>query len=352
MPQTRASRELPYQDYLADSHRPAFDGLRGIGFLFVITAHVPSVPLFRLLQGWTAVWVFLAMSGYLVTMLLLREEKRDGRFAFGSFLVKRFFRIVPAYVAAILVYGLACLAFAPFADDYAPFIARLPYYLAFVPEYADTDGFSIFTHSWTVGVELKFYLLFPPVAFLMLRNANARFAATAIAAALLTAEGSFLSQAYCAILCGAMLAFALERPRGYAVVAALTRVPVAVPLALVAALLVLLHYTTQFTAIAAVATYLIAYATVQPAAVAPLLNWRPLAYLGQRSYGAYLLHFLALRIGYLVVGGDGVTAGVVAALVCVVLTVPAAELLYRVVEQPGLACGRHLLRRLAPAAVR
>ena len=31
---------------LADSHRPAFDGMRGIGFLLVITAHIPSVPLF------------------------------------------------------------------------------------------------------------------------------------------------------------------------------------------------------------------------------------------------------------------------------------------------------------------
>src|SRR3954469_19684893 len=96
--------ELRYDDYLATSHRPAFDGLRGLGFLLVITAHIPSVPLFGFLQGWTAVWIFLTMSGYLVTMLMMREEKRIGRIAFGPFLVRRFHSIVPSYWGGILFY--------------------------------------------------------------------------------------------------------------------------------------------------------------------------------------------------------------------------------------------------------
>src|SRR3954468_8081446 len=209
--------------------------MRGIGFLLVITAHIPSVPLFGYLQGWTAVWLFFAISGYLVTMLMMREEKSHGGVAFGPFLVKRFFRIVPSYWMAILIYWLACFALPPLADDYPSFMERLPYFLAFVPEYANANGYSIFTHSWTVGVELKFYLLFPPVVFLMTRNANWRLAATAMAAALLTAVGTFNAQSYCAILCGCMLALAMERPRGYAIIAMLTRVPVVVPLGLVAA---------------------------------------------------------------------------------------------------------------------
>ena len=95
---------------------------------------------------------------------------------------------MPSYWAAILIYWLACYALPALQDDYAAFMVRLPSYLAFLPEYADTDGFSIFTHSWTVGVELKFYLLFPPAVFLMTRNTNCRFAAIAIAAALFTAH--------------------------------------------------------------------------------------------------------------------------------------------------------------------
>jgi peptidoglycan/LPS O-acetylase OafA/YrhL len=351
MPHTRASAGLHYEDYLATTDRRAFDGLRGIGFLLVITAHVPSVPLFGVLQGWTAVWIFLTMSGYLVTMLMMREEKRTGHIAFGPFLVRRFFRIVPSYWVAILIYWLGCYALPSLQDDYGAFMMRLPFYLAFVPEYADTDGFSIFTHSWTVGVELKFYLLFPPAVFLMTKNANWRFAATAIAAAVFTVQGSFLAEAYCAVLFGAMLALALERPGGYAFVAKLTRVPIVVPVALIAGLLALLRFSEQFTALAAVATYLLAYTIVQEAAVSRVLSWRPLAYLGQRSYGAYLLHFLALRIGYMAFGNDSTTAGLLAACVCLALTVPAAELLYRTIERPGRIYGQQLLSRTRVVAV-
>jgi len=342
---SHADGALSYSDYLADSHRPAFDGMRAIGFLMVITAHIPSVPLFGYLQGWTAVWMFFAISGYLVTMLMLREEKRHGGVAFRPFLIKRFFRIVPSYWMAILIYGLACLALPRLAEDYESFAARLPYYLSFMPEYANANGYNIFTHAWAVGVELKFYVFFPPAIFLLIKDANWRFAATATAAAVLTAIGTFNAQSYCAIMFGAMLALVLERPCGYAVIARLTRVPVAVPLALVAALFVLLRYSEQLTAVALVATYVVAYAIVQQAKMSRILSWRPLVYLGQRSYGAYLLHFLAICIGYLFFGNDTAVGGLLTAGFCLALTVPAAELLYRLIERPGIDYGRLLISR-------
>ena len=59
-----------------------------------------GVPLFSYLQGWTAVWVFFAISGYLVTMLLIREERKNGTIAYGPCLITRSFRIVPGYAAA------------------------------------------------------------------------------------------------------------------------------------------------------------------------------------------------------------------------------------------------------------
>jgi len=270
--------------------------------------------------------------------------------AFGPFLVKRFFRIVPSYWMAILVYWLACFALLP--DDYESFTERLPYFLSFNPEYANANGYSIFTHSWTVGVELKFYLLLPPVVFLMIKNANGRFAVTAVMAAVLTVIGSFNAQSYCAILCGVMLAFALERPRGYAAIAMLTRVPVVVPLAFVIAVFVMLRYTEQLTVVAVVATYLVAYCILQPAAVLRVLAWQPLVYLGQRSYGAYLLHFLAIRIGYLIFGNDTAIGGLLTACFCLAVTVPAAELMYRAIEKPGVDFGRRLISRMGSPVVR
>ena len=147
-----------------------------------------------------------------------------------------------------------------------------------------------------------------------------------------------------------MLALALERPRGYAVIAALTRVPVVVPLGFVVALFVMLRYTEQLTAVALVATYLVAYAIVQQGALLRILTWKPLVYLGQRSYGAYLLHFLAIRIGYLVFGNDTALGGFLTACFCLAVTVPAAELMYRAIERPGMEYGRRLLQRPGPVA--
>jgi peptidoglycan/LPS O-acetylase OafA/YrhL len=201
------------------------------------------------------------------------------------------------------------------------------------------------THTWTVGVEVKFYLLFPPVVFLLMSNANWRIAITAMVAALLIAIGTFRAQSYLAILCGVLLALVLERPRGYAIVAMLTRVPVALPLGLVAALFVMLRYTEQLTAVALVATYLVAYATLQEGTLVSILTWKPLAYLGQRSYGAYLLHFLAIRIGYLLFPDGTAMSGFLTACFCLAVTVPAAEVMYQLIEAPSMGYGRRLLKK-------
>jgi peptidoglycan/LPS O-acetylase OafA/YrhL len=154
-------------------------------------------------------------------------------------------------------------------------------------------------------------------------------------------------------MCGALLAFAMERPKAYAVIARLTRVPAVVPLALVVALFVLLDYSEdQFTAVAAVATFWIAYAIVQAHRVTRVLAWRPLVFLGQRSYGAYLLHFLALRLGYLVFGSDTPMNGFLSALFCLAVTIPAADLMYRAIELPAIAWARDWLDRRGANATR
>jgi peptidoglycan/LPS O-acetylase OafA/YrhL len=335
-------KELGFSDYRTTTFRPGFDGLRGLGFLLVVTAHIPAVPWFSYLQGWTAVWLFFAISGYLVAMLLIREERKAG-IAYGAFLIRRFARIVPAYEVAILVYWGALYFLGRSDGEYDVFMARLPYYLTFMPEYANTTVYNIFVHTWIIGIELKFYLFFPALVFLLIRNERWRFGVTAITAALLTAQGSFTAQAYCAILAGVMLAQLLEWPRAYAVIARLTRVPAAVPMGFVVALFVMLRYIEVLPAVAAVATYLVAYVILQDGVFRRVLGHGPLVYLGQRSYGAYLLHLLAIRFGYMAFGDSSALAGFMTAVFAVAITIPAAELLYRAVERPCIDfAGRRL----------
>jgi peptidoglycan/LPS O-acetylase OafA/YrhL len=341
--------ELSFVDYQAGTFRRGFDGLRGIGFLLVVTAHIPAVSLFSYLQGWTAVWVFFSISGYLVTMLLIREERKAGRIAFGSFLVKRFFRIVPGYAAAIFIYWVALFSLPPLAGEYQLFMARLPYYLTLMPEYAQTNVFTIFVHSWIIGIETKFYVFFPAIVFLFIKNGAWRFGATAVATALLTAQGSFTAHSYCAILAGAMLAQILEWPRGYAAVAVMTRVPAVVPMALVVALFIMLRYVEVLPAVAAVATYLVAHVMLRESIMRRLLTYGPLIYLGQRSYGAYLLHVLAIHVGYMAFDTTSTAGGLLTTCFTLAVTIPAAELLYRTIERPGMDVARRLVERLKPA---
>jgi len=344
--------ELSFADYQASTYRPGFDGLRAIGFLLVVTAHIPAVPLFSYLQGWTAVWVFFAISGYLLTMLLIREERKTGGIAYGAFLIRRVLRIVPAYAAAILIYWVALYALPPLADEYEPFMARLPYYLTLMPEYAHTNVFTIFVHTWIIGIEMKFYLFFPAIVFLLIRDARWRFGVTAATTALLTAQGSFTAHAYCAILFGVMLAQLLEWPRAYAVIATLTRVPAAVPLSFVVALFVMLRYVEVLPAVAVVATYLVAYVMLQEGVTRRVLTFAPLVYLGQRSYGAYLLHVLAVHIGYMAFGSTTVVGGLLTAVFTLLVTIPAAELLYRAVERPAMDVARRWVERRKAAPKR
>jgi peptidoglycan/LPS O-acetylase OafA/YrhL len=339
-------KELGFAAYQASTYRPGFDGLRAIGFLLVVTAHIPAVALFSALQGWSAVWVFFAISGYLVTMLLIREERKTGSIAFGPFLIRRFFRIVPAYAVAILLYWAALRWVLPPDREYELFMARLPYYLTLMPEYAHTNVFTIFVHSWIIGIEAKFYLFFPPVVFLLLKNDRWRFGLIAATALLLAVQGSLTALSYCGILFGAMLAQLLEWPRSYAAIAALTRVPAFVPMACIAALLVLLRYREQWLAVAVVATYLVAYLVLQDGAMRRVLMYRPLVYLGQRSYGAYLLHVLAIHIGYMAFGSDTTVGGLLTACFALAVTIPAAEVMYRAVERPAIELSRRLAQRL------
>lgn len=347
--------EAGFSDYEGTTFRPGFDGLRAVGFLMVVTAHVPSVPAFAWLQGWTAVWVFFVVSGYLVTMLLIREERRTGApIAFGPFLLRRFFRIVPSYAAALALYAAVLAALQPLAGDYAQFQKELPFHLTLMSEYVSEPVYSVFIHAWPVGVETKFYVLFPLLVFLMTRSAVWRFAATLGAALVLAAtaplvarfspQAAFVDNAWCAILAGAMLAQILEWPRGFAAVRALTRVPSAVPLGLVAVLFAVLSFVEVLPAVTAVATYLVAHVVLRDGPMRRVLGSAPLVYLGRRSYGAYLLHVLAIRLGYLVFGSTTVAGGLAATAFALAVTIPAAELLYRAVEAPGVA----LARRLSP----
>ena len=87
----------------------SLDGLRCLSIVAVIWCHTggavwTGVPL--LSRGHLGVELFFAISGFLITTLLLRERRQSGRIALGNFYVRRTLRIFPLYYTVLLVYTL------------------------------------------------------------------------------------------------------------------------------------------------------------------------------------------------------------------------------------------------------
>ena len=153
---------------------PSLDGLRAFSITLVILAHMawhlpPAIrdnSLFRLGIGNGAhgVAVFFVISGYLITMLLLKELDKDGMVSLKRFYLRRSFRIFPPFYVFMGVMGLLWIA-RVIPQDPRSFAAAVTYTFAWFP---GVHGYFIF-HSWSLSVEEQFYLLWP-LAFVIWPN--------------------------------------------------------------------------------------------------------------------------------------------------------------------------------------
>lgn len=151
----------------AVGYRADIDGLRAVAVLSVLAFHVaPSV----LPGGFLGVDVFFVISGYLISLILLREQA-DGRFRFGAFYARRVRRLFPALVA-VLVATLVFGGFALFADEYERLARHAYYAIAFVLNFRlmqEAGYFDVASsakpllHLWSLSVEEQFYLVWPVV---------------------------------------------------------------------------------------------------------------------------------------------------------------------------------------------
>src|SRR6478736_3930641 len=77
----------------------AFDGMRGIGLVAVLLYHGG----YTILPGaYFSISMFFTLSGFLITMLMIREVARNGRIALGAFWLRRARRLLPAAIATLI----------------------------------------------------------------------------------------------------------------------------------------------------------------------------------------------------------------------------------------------------------
>jgi len=155
------------------------DQLRALAIILVLLFHyqvyyglpdVLSSSAFVVVSsfGWTGVDLFFVLSGYLIGTKLFGDIDRYGRVRFRSFYLNRFFRIIPAYVAAVAIYFI-------FADlQEGRGLQELWRYLTFTQNLPINLRFNTFSHAWSLCVEEHFYLLLPALLYLVFSNKQQR----------------------------------------------------------------------------------------------------------------------------------------------------------------------------------
>jgi peptidoglycan/LPS O-acetylase OafA/YrhL len=78
-------------------HLASLDSLRGIGVILIFADHF-IFPKYYIFFGWIGLWIFFALSGYLITDGLLKMKSLPLGQYFGQFYAKRAFRILPAFL--------------------------------------------------------------------------------------------------------------------------------------------------------------------------------------------------------------------------------------------------------------
>jgi peptidoglycan/LPS O-acetylase OafA/YrhL len=346
------------------AYQPALDGLRAMAVALVIAYHLGYSGV---AGGYIGVEVFFVLSGWLVCALLVNEHQRTGGIALARFWLRRARRLLPAMVTVTA--GTVAVASVAQPERLAALraqsLAALAYHLNWrlvVDEQSYFDaaaGPSPLEHLWSLSIEEQFYLAFPLLCGLVLARRSRRWAVRlALGGALLATllrwvlhePGVDPSRIYFGTdtrAAGLLLGVALGlfwtpnrlRPHDD------RRFTAALDAAALAGAAVLAwyavgldeHRATAFRgafSAAQVATLALIAVAVYPAPTrtVALLSARPLRWLGQRSYGIYLIHWPVIVFVSEAPGEQ--PDGPLSVAAQLGLIVGLAALSYRLVEQP------------------
>ena len=347
----RLSAAACYQAFLTTPKFACLDGLRFICIAAVLWHHSPIKPQFAeydiLGKGFLGVDFFFVLSGFLITTLLLREERKTGTFSIRKFYWRRILRIIPIYYLVVTF----VVAITILKGQTAEALEKAPYYYLFLSNFLN-DHLTNLSITWSLSVEEQFYLLWPALLMITPRRWLGPVLLTAIIINVIAVTGALAplgvtpvpagpmtlalpNATYAPILMGAGLALLLADERGFGVLHLMTGwigAPVVYLLALpIVVYLVpsdLIGWPNLLIHIIMVLS--LASIVVREAnALTPVLTIWPIARIGQISYGAYLYHLFALH-------GAGIIASGNSALemaLYLVLTVLISEVSFRTVER-------------------
>ncbi|WP_405059368.1 acyltransferase [Kribbella sp. NBC_01505] len=359
---------MTHGEYLALKRFPALDGLRAIAALMVVVFHNQGPDW---VQGWIGVQIFFVISGYLITTLMLREEDRSGRISFKKFYARRIFRILPVYFVLLGVTLVLQLFHSNLTKS--PPGSELPLYLTFFNEFGHGGSYG---QSWSLGIEQKFYLFWPLLAFsAIIVQRKAKFGSRVGLSLVLMAimvvmvplsmggDPRGWTAHYFSILVGCLVAILMHNPRTYKLFQPLTRPWVACT---AAAAFVAIHGSVHlwgafiekhhlagnvpgFIAVPPPYVLLVGFLLL-PALLANafpqrLLSMRPFVFLGERSYSIYLVQLIAHEAvaGIYLLFGASLGKTPVPFVAVSLMSILMAHLCFLWVEKPMINVGKRFI---------
>jgi peptidoglycan/LPS O-acetylase OafA/YrhL len=367
----------------------ALDGLRGIAALLVFAIHVwiyqlpNTVELRRdswektlLFEGRVAFVMFFVLSGYLLYRAFARAGLgRSAPVAIGSYLVRRAARIAPAYYLALIGTLVLLAAAGDVPGRRLVDAGEVPMFFLFAQNYSPDTLLKLNAATWTLTVEVVFYLLLPVIGLAALRLGRSPRGQVVILGGLvcaglawnfvdyLTGWGPVASHTAMSFLpyfaCGMLVAVLVElhRARGRAPLGNAASGALVAGAATVLVVNGLWHATGDHTSLAMEVFADSAAAVAFAAVIASLVlgtgigvRWmgsRPLAWMGEITYGFYLWHIPLLVLAR---GTGLLPAGIVLGLAVLPVAIAFGAASWYLVERPFMARAARLPRSGAAAS--
>ncbi len=180
-------------------HLPALDGLRGTAVIGVLLFHDD-----KLRGGYLGVDLFFVLSGFLITSLLVAEQRAAGRIDLKAFWIRRARRLFPAVLALLPAVALYALIFAKPSElgrIRGDGLATLFYVANWRSIFAGKSYWDLFSapspleHTWSLAIEEQFYVVWPLLSFFVLRRGKG------------SAKGLFVTSAVLALASAAAMFF-------------------------------------------------------------------------------------------------------------------------------------------------